>query len=1430
MEISFLKLCDEIQFKPSKTWEKTSLDDAKLEDKVFHLSFICNNLIPVENMKEFLYYLNKNFRYITNPSFKIMKKSFDKKEIVNYISWITEDIIENVYLAKEFKTIKSKIDDKGHIYLFDTSDKFIQQYKFISERLSLILSKFGFLKNMIILDKKETQERNKEDEEIINYLSNRMKVKPTNNSYNWKENKNIKNNYYEKVKIEKIRESESSNIETEGKIFNINLINIKNNKTIVVIDITDFKEAITLKRFCSTNDVNFFKSLNTGDYIFVKGSVVKDKFQNDISINIQQLKKKTKEKKTIKHSAEERVELSARTKMSVMDGITSPSKLYNYAKKMGHKAIAITDLDNLQSFPELYNSTKTDKDFKAIFGGVFRITEKNEISKIISKKENFLLKEKNYVIFDLETTGFYANYNGIIEFGACKIQNGKIVSKSNFFINPNQVINEKIQELTGIKNEDIKNAINEKEGMKKIIEFFGDSVLIAHNASFDMSFIYKKIEKYNLDKINNIVIDTLSLSRIIQPKFKRHSLEYLATRYGVEYNSNIAHRADYDAEVLAKTWVKMVGKLEEDRITNSTQLWDIGIKKGCFYRNDYLISILAKNNKGLKHLFKLCSISHTTNFDKIPILSKSDIDKWREGLLIGSGGIDGLVWKKELSNTQVELEKEIDFYDYIEINPPSNMTHIINRGELSNEDIHEVIKNIINTSKKLGKLTIVTTEPRYIYKDDLFIHKIYIESKGLGGISHRLFKYKESNSKYPTLNFMTTTEVKKELSFLNDDELINEIVVKNTNIITDSIDRVEVLKKDLYTPKIDKSSSLLKDIVSKNTEEIYGKNIPEIIKKRIKKELDSIIENKYDVIYWIAHLLVKKSLSSGYIVGSRGSVGSSLVATLAGITDVNPLPPHYYCTKCKYNEFPNETKSKSGYDLIDKKCPSCSENLCKDGHSIPFETFLGFKGEKIPDIDLNFSGKFQKTIHDEVRKIFGEEHCFRAGTISTVAERTAFGYVKAWNETNGIKFSKSYINFLTKRLSGTKRTTGQHPGGIIIIPEEFDVEDFTAINYPANDKTSSWKTTHFDFGAIHDNLLKLDLLGHDDPTMIRMLQDITKINPNDIPNSDPAVLSLFSSTKALKIKASDISGEKTGAIGIPEFGTPFVRSILKSVKVSSFSDLISVSGLSHGTSVWISNAQHDVKNNGLTIDEIISCRDDILNDLIAHKMEPSKAFAIMEQVRKGKSITTTQENEMKELNVPNWYIESCKKIKYMFPKAHATAYVKAAWKIAWFKIYHPLAYYASHLTIRADVFDIKTAIINKEAIHDKLEIVKKKYKSKTILNKITNKEKSLMPIYEICEELYARGFKISPIDIKISDSTDWKIDYETKTLIPPFNVIDGLGDIVAESIIKEREIKEFISVEDFKARTKINKNSLSDLNEIGSLANLAKRNQMSLFD
>ena len=1431
MNIAFSKFCKEIKFNPNSSWERVFLLNANLKNNVFSLHFQTDDLIPLDEMKSFMDKLNKNFRYKSKPEFSILRQPLDKNEIKKYINWVLSEIMMKKTMAQTLSNTPLKIDEVGNLTFTSLTHSDIEKYNEIKDRLLSILNKLGFTKLNIKIEKCSNQKNiyETQEHEIARYLNKKTKTVKINNENKWINSNNNRSSNYEKVEINQLRTFDKTHVETKGKIFSINSFITKQGITIFSIEITDFKEAILLKKFArDDSDVKFFQTLKKNDTIKVRGMVAGDKYQNDISINIQQLTKINKKTQTNPiENTKKRVELSARSKMSVMDGITTTEKMYKRAKKLGYKAIAITDIDNIQSFPEYYQQTKDDPDFKAIFGCVFRVIEKN--TKIISQNNDLTITKQKYVVFDLETTGFHAKYNGIIEFGACKIEDGKIVDKKPFFINPEQKINSTIEKLTGISDEDIKDAINEKQGLKEMIEYFGNHILIAHNAKFDMSFIYKKIEKYNLKPINNTVLDTLPLSRMMTPKFKRHSLKFMANRYGVTYDTDVAHRADYDAKVLAMTWIKMMEKLTIDNITSTKDLWDQNKSKSLLNQRGHLITLLAQTNQGLKNLFKLSSISHTTNFYNHPTLFKEDIEKHRNGILVGTGGIDGIVWNTELDKTQSELEKELQFYDYVEVNPISNLSHLIKRKDISLSNAQKAIENIINTSKLMKKTIVVTTEPRYIYEEESFIHKIYIQSKGLGGSSHSLFRYNEEEPEYPILSFKTTEQLIDEFQFLKDKNIIEEIIITNTNIIADSIDRVVVTKTKLYTPNIKGSKELLKQLVFNKAKLIYGEDLPLIIKDRMETELAAIISNGYEVIYWISHLLVKKSLESGFLVGSRGSVGSSLIATMAGITEVNPLIPHYYCKSCKNSEFRKNSKSRSGYDLPDKECDTCKIPLEKDGHEIPFETFLGFGGEKVPDIDLNFSGQYQPTIHNEVKKIFGEKHCFRAGTISTVAQKTAFGYAKAWTENNNSGFSKSFINYITSKLSGTKRTTGQHPGGIIIIPKEMDVEDFTPINYPANDVNASWKTTHFDFNSIHNNILKLDLLGHDDPTAIRMLQDFTNISPDEIPNSDPKVLSLFSSTKALGIDAKSISGETTGAMGIPEFGTPFVRGILKSVKVESFSDLISISGLSHGTDVWTNNAQQDVKNLGINIDEIISCRDDILNDLREYGMDGKKAFIIMEQVRKGRSITQEQEDEMNSLKVPNWYIESCKKIKYMFPKSHATAYVKMAWKVAWFKIYHPLPYYATYFAVRARAFNIEIMMNGKSKVHNELKTLKTKKRAKNNAVKITTKEKELIQTLELCEELYARGFKVISVDVLNSSSEKWQIDYEKKALIPPFNVIDGLGEIVAKSIVAERIKKEFSSIEDFKKRTGINKNSLQQLINIGSLKGMSEKNQLSLF-
>ncbi|MDI4567711.1 MAG: PolC-type DNA polymerase III, partial [Mycoplasma sp.] len=842
----------------------------------------------------------------------------------------------------------------------------------------------------------------------------------------------------------------------------------------------------------------------------------------------------------------------------------------------------------------------------------------------------------------------------------------------------------------------------------------------------------------------------------------------------------------------------------------------------------YEISIIAKNQVGLKELFKLISRISTIDFYEKPKLIFQWLLKNRTpNILIGSGSLFSRLIEKMIFGTRQQIIEEIKFYDYIEIQPIKNFLHLT-KSKIKEQDLQEIISFVVNEAKKINKLIIATSDARYINVEEKNFHEVFIYAKGLKGERHPLYSFQETNFVFPSFEFLTTLEMEQAFSFLKDAKLIKEIVIENTHKLFNQIEKIKVIKSKLYPPELSNANDNLKKIVFKNAHNIYGANLPQLILDRINRELTPIIEYKYSVIYWISHLLVKKATNSGYLVGSRGSVGSSFVAFLANITEVNPLPPHYLCPKCKYFELVNDQNVNSGYDLRPKKCNTCKIELLCEGQNISFESFLGFNAEKIPDIDLNFSGENQLTIHNEVKNYFGENHTFRAGTISTIADKTAFGFIKSWIEEKKVNVNEPFINFMVKKIVGTKRTTGQHPGGIIVIPKSFDVEDFTPINYPANDTSLDWKTTHFDFDSIHDNLLKLDLLGHDDPTIIKKLETITNVNvKTDISFKDKNVISLFSSLKALQISSKDINDESLGVCGIPEFGTPFVRKMLKTVKVQNFGDLISISGLSHGTNVWNNNGEELVKKQKLKLNQIISCRDDIMNYLIKSGIDSLVAFNIMEQVKKGAGITFEQEQLLIKANIPIWYIESLKKIKYMFPRAHATAYVMMAFRIAWFKIYHKLAFYATYLSTRIDIFDLETVLMGKAAVANKLKTLIKRNNSNNKTDPLLNKEKELIFILEIINEAYARGIKIANIDLNISKAMDWTIDEETQSLIPPFIAIDGLGEIAARRIVEARNAKKFVSQKDFLSRTQLNNTIFEKMKKFGILKNLAHKEQIS---
>ncbi|MDY6062476.1 MAG: PolC-type DNA polymerase III [Erysipelotrichaceae bacterium] len=1258
------------------------------------------------------------------------------------------------------------------------------------------------------------------------------------------------------TKIYKIKELNESvyNCLVEAKVFKLDLKETKNGKVILSLEISDGEDAIVAKMFeggRSNITKEMITSIKVGDGYRFNCNYGYDNFMREYNLTINAFEKIDLDHHLVDDEEIKRVELDVHSNRSEMDGVCEVSELINAAFEMGHRGMALTDHMNVQGFPlaqkEVAKLLKKhpDREFKVMYGVQFNLVE--EKLKIVRNPINKPLRDLEYVVFDLETTGLSAHYDHIIEFGAVVFKNGLVLERHDFFVKPPVDIPSFIQSKTHITNSDVADALTFKQCADRLLAIFKDRVLVAHNASFDYGFLNDEFMRIGYPKLDNPVIDTLDLARSLFKNRRSYRLGNMARLYHVSYDEDVAHRADYDAEVLGHVFNFMLMDIEKHHIFTldalaNFQSADAFVKNFASYAN-----VLAKNKAGLKDLFKLVSISHTeelavfgkantksTNSDYVaePRMFKRTLDEYRQHLLIGSSTSFGEVFDAAAYRSQSDLERAIAYFDYIEVQPLELYRPLLESYKILNEDrLKDIIKRIIKTAKDLGKIVVATGDVHYVYENQRKLRDVYINAQGIGGTRHPLFIYdrnRRMNAQAPLQHYLNTRQMKEAFAYLEDEDLIDEIVVKNPNLILDSCETLYPIHKGLFPPNIANSDELLTNIVYDNAHKLYGDELDPIIKARIEKELNSIISNGYGVIYYVSHLLVKKSNEDGYLVGSRGSVGSSIVATLSGITEVNPLKPHYRCPKCKHLEWVDDTFS--GYNLPDKKCPVCASLMLGDGQDIPFETFLGFEGDKVPDIDLNFSSEYQDKAHLFTREVFGEDHVFRAGTISTVAEKTAFGYVKGYFEEMGQEnVSRAKIDMLAAGCQNVKRTTGQHPGGIIVIPQDKDVYDFTPVQYPANDLNSVWKTTHFDFHEIHDNVLKFDILGHVDPTAMRLLQNISDIDPKSIPMNDPAVMSIFNSAKALKIVNSNYQ-EETGACGLPEFGTRFVRGILELTRPDNFSDLVQISGLSHGTDVWNNNAKDLIENNGIKLKDVIGCRDDIMSTLLRYGLEPKNAFTIMECVRKGKGLTDDQEKDMSDNGVPKWYIDSCKKIKYMFPKAHAVAYVIMAIRIAWFKVHHPIFYYISYFSLRCDAYEIETMIKDAEEIKARMDEIEKKKNEKNSNNPITKKEKDLYDVLEISYEMACRGYRMTNIDLKLSLATKFRINpYNDKEIIPPFVVLDGLGDAVAESIVDARNEHEFISKEDLMNRTQISKTLKERLDSLGVLIGLEEQNQLSLF-
>ncbi len=1212
---------------------------------------------------------------------------------------------------------------------------------------------------------------------------------------------------------------ESGNVYIDGEIQNMEDKETKTGKVILSIDIYDGTSTMTCKAFLpGKNAKKVIKRLKSAKAIKLAGRAQLDNFSNELTIMANTIIESQALPKTTREDNAEikRVELHMHTKMSAMDAMTSATDLIKRAMSWGMKSIAITDHGVVQAFPEAHKLLGRDNpDMKVIYGVEAYLVPDKEKSVKNPKGQN--IENSTYCVLDLETTGISIATEKITEIGIMKVKNGEIIDEFECFVNPEKPIPQRVVEVTNITDEMVKDAETIDKVFPKVLEFLGDSIIVAHNASFDVGFL-KNTAKLLGYEFNYTYIDTLPLAKDLFPELKKYKLGKIADSLGIEVD--VAHRALADVETTVKVFNVMLKKLKDEDAITVNDIDNIGKseetqKEEFKKQRPYHAIILAKNYVGLKNLYKLVSISNLEYFYKKPRILKSIYKKYSEGLILGSACEAGELYQAiELGKSDEEIQNIARDYDYLEIQPIGNNEFLVRDGKVPDREyLKDINRKIVELGEKLGKLVVATCDVHFMDPQDEIYRRILEAGQG----------YKDADEQAP-LYLRTTEEMLKEFEYLGEEKAY-EVVVTNTNKISDMCDRISPISPEKCPPHIPGCEEDIKNIAYQKAHELYGENLPEIVQTRLDKELNSIINNGYSVMYIIAQKLVWKSNEDGYIVGSRGSVGSSLVAFMTGITEVNSLKPHYRCPKCKYSEFEDYGVG-NGFDLPDKNCPKCGTKMAKDGMDIPFETFLGFKGDKEPDIDLNFSGEYQAKAHKYTEVIFGKGTTFKAGTVGTVAEQTAFGYVKKYYEERNIPINKAEIARLSVGCQGIKRTTGQHPGGIIVVPKGREIYEFTPVQHPADDPNSDIITTHFDYHSIDGNLLKLDILGHDDPTVIRMLQDITGIAPTEIPLDDKETMSIFSSTEALGVTPEQIHSE-VGTYGIPEYGTKFARGMLLDTHPTTFDELIRLSGLSHGTDVWLGNAQTLIEEGVVTLKEAICCRDDIMVYLMKKGLPPDNAFKIMESVRKGK-VAGGKEKKwpeyiqiMKEHDVPDWYIKSCEKIKYMFPKAHAAAYVTNAFRIAWFKVHIPLAYYAAYYSIRAKAFDAEILINGKEKVKNKIQEID------MLGNNATPKDKDMYDDLELVLEMYERGFSFLPIDLYKSHATKFLV--EGNYIRPPLNSIAGLGTVAAEGIMKARETEKFMSIDDLKIRSKVGDSVTELLKKFGCLEGMSQSNQLSLF-
>ena len=1444
---------NEIRIKPQDgIFRQMGIENVSIREIVFYernkkMKFMCS--VPsVKDLKELdIIYENikKNFGKELEVDFKVeyTKSEIMREELVTIVekaiirlkarNAISKSFLYFYRIRIEETVIDIELNDK-------TSIEILLQTK-IDEKLEKILENYGIYNFKVKFihgdfSKELTEVEAQKQKEMISLSakidsenrataankpqkSNEIYVKQggfQRQSYSSNKTKEIKGNSISLTEFFELYEDELCVV--EGEVFSIESRDIRNEKILLTIRLTDEVTSLTSKVFC---DKDKPVEVSVGDFIKISGKKQIDRYSDNeevIMINSINKLEKTKAKKQDRAEVK-MVELHTHSKMSEMVGVEDIGDLIKRAISYGHKAMAITDYSVVHAFPFAYKAAK-GKDFKAILGCEMYMVD--DTLPMVRDCKTGAIEDTTFVVFDLETFGLNSHKNEIIEIGAIKLKGTRIVDTFSSFVNPNKIIPKRISELTHITQDMVDNAPTIEDVLPKFLEFTKDAVMVAHNSAFDMGFIRRDAKKYMGIDYKPPVIDTLQMARDLYPDLKGYNLDRLNKTFKLSLENH--HRAIDDAQSTAKLFIMFLEKYIENGVVNVEDMngaFPLNIQKQAT-RN---IMVIVKNLTGLQNLYRLVSEAHIDYYgSKKPRVLKSRVDKLRDGLIVGSSltshfSNDGELAEYYMRYDLENVEKNIDFYDYIELLPRATYAELYEEdgtGTISSfEQIEDMNRYFYNLAKERGKLVTASSNVHYNNEEDYKIRSILLY--GSGNV-FRENQYKTDNKFY----FRTTDELLDEFSYLGE-EVANEIVVKNTNAIADMVEVIKPVPDGFYPPKIDNAENIVKEMTYEKAYRIYGNPLPEIVKARLERELGAIIGNGFSVLYLSAQKLVKKSLDSGYLVGSRGSVGSSLVAFMMGITEVNALYPHYICTnpECKNSEFIE--REGVGIDLPEKICPKCGQPYKRDGYSIPFEVFMGFNGEKVPDIDLNFSGEYQSEIHRYCEQLFGKENVFKAGTISTLAEKNAEGYVKKYFEDHELKNNRAEIIRLAKKVEGAKKTTGQHPGGMVVVPRDHNIYEFCPVQKPANDITNDSITTHFDYHVMDEQLVKLDILGHDDPTTIKMLQEYTGVDIYSIPIADSETLKIFSSTESLGITPEDINSV-VGTFGVPEFGTPFVRQMLIDTMPKTFAELVRISGLSHGTDVWLNNAQEFIRQKKATLSQVITVRDDIMNYLIDQGIEKGTAFKIMEFVRKGKPSKDPEgwkkfSNLMKEHNVAEWYIESCRRIKYMFPKGHAVAYVMMAMRIAYFKVHYPLAFYAAYLSRKAEDFDFDI-MGNPESAKNHLEVLSKE-------PKLDVKKKAEMAICEIIVEMYARGFQFLPIDIYKSGGTKFTIE-DGKIRIPLIG-LSGLGGAVIDNILKERELDKFLSYEDLKRRTKVSQTIVEKLKSINAVDSLSETNQISLF-